>query len=210
MRGFQHTDPNPPTHHARTYHSTHRSHTDVKDSQLMLEEASSMGCSARRILAVGAAAADPYSCWWRWRCCCCCVPAKLGADELSNARLGAKRKHWHCLSMDGNVRAVQVYSKVKPRFFRPAGCFRAGFARPILASLGTAGGESPGDPPPESPRRRPVAGPARSQSRKNRVCFAGDPSGFVVPGRPREPRSARQSFSEKTASLNTTQFPYDK
>ena len=43
-----------------------------------------MGCCTRRILAVGAADADPHSCWWKWRCCCCsccCVPARLGVEE---------------------------------------------------------------------------------------------------------------------------------
>ena len=36
--------------------------------------------STRRILAVGAGAADPRSCWW-WRCCCCCVSARLGVEQ---------------------------------------------------------------------------------------------------------------------------------
>ena len=60
----------------------------------MLEETWSMGCRTRRILAVGAAAADPHCCWWRRRCCCCsccCVPARLGV-ERNTARLGVEEK----------------------------------------------------------------------------------------------------------------------
>ena len=40
------------------------------------------------------------------------------------------------------------------------------------------------------PRPRPVARAARSQSRKNRVSFAGRPSVFAGPSRRRETRSA--------------------
>ena len=70
---------------ARTYIRAHASsHTQNRHryniSQLMLEEPWSMGCCTRRIVTVGAAAADPHSCWWRWRCYCCCVPARLGVE----------------------------------------------------------------------------------------------------------------------------------
>ena len=88
--GFQHTDLHAPTP-VHTYHSTDRTDTDRTPSQLMLEETWSMGCFTRGILAVGAAATDPHSCWWRWRCCCYCVPARLGA-ELHKARLGVEHK----------------------------------------------------------------------------------------------------------------------
>ena len=53
-----------------------------------------MGSCTRRILAVGAAA-NPHSCWWRWRCCCyCCAPARLGVEQkLVVPVSGRKRKH---------------------------------------------------------------------------------------------------------------------
>ena len=54
------------------------------------------------------------------------------------------------------------------------------------------------------PRPRPVAGAARSQSRKNRVSFAGDPSGSAVPSRLRETRSGRQTSEKKKFSQSHT------
>ena len=42
------------------------------------------------------------------------------------------------------------------------------------------------------PRPRPVARAARSQSRTNRISFAGDPCGSAVPSKLRETRSARK------------------
>ena len=52
------------------------------------------------------------------------------------------------------------------------------------------------------PRPRPVARAARSQSRKNRVSFAGRPSVSAVPSRRRETRSAIEiSLKKKVQSI---------
>ena len=45
------------------------------------------------------------------------------------------------------TRYATEYHKVKSCFFRPAGRFRAGLARPMSAPLDSPDGESPGDPP---------------------------------------------------------------
>ena len=42
---------------------------------------------------------------------------------------------------------LDVYNKVKKCFFRPAGRFRDGLARPISSPLALPDGESTGDPP---------------------------------------------------------------
>ena len=83
------------------------------------------------------------------------------------------------------------------------------------ADLGTARlgrrGIARGPTPRESrPRPRPVAGAARSQSRKNRVSFAGDPSDSAVPSMLRETRSAIQSFLKKTRPVDPIHFLYEK
>ena len=52
------------------------------------------------------------------------------------------------------------------------------------------------------PRPRTVVRAARSQSRKNRVSFAGRPSGSAGPSRRRESRSARKtSLKKKVQSM---------
>ena len=60
------------------------------------------------------------------------------------------------------------------------------------------------------PRPRPVARAARSQSRKNRVSFAGRPSVSAVPSRRRETRSATESSSKKMGSVDPIHLPYEK
>ena len=96
-------------------------------------------------------------------------------------------------------------------FFSTGGVFPRG-ARPAhlgAARLGRRGIAREPAPLESRPRPRPVAGAARSQIRKNRVSFAGDPSDSTVPSRLRDTRSARQSFSKKK-SVNPIQFPYEK
>ena len=79
-------------------------------------------------------------------------------------------------------------------FFSTGGVFSL---RPRTADLGAARlgrqgiDRGPvGREPRPRPRPRPVARAARSQSRKNRVSFAGSPSVSAVPSRRRETRSA--------------------
>ena len=54
------------------------------------------------------------------------------------------------------------------------------------------------------PRPRPVARAARSQSRKNRVSFAGRPSVSAWPSRRRETRSATVILEKKRLSRSHT------
>ena len=101
-----------PQRHETVMIETTKRTTQVTWSQRMLEETRSMGCRTRRILPVGAAAADPHSRSWRWRCCCCCVPARLEV-ELSKSRLGDKQK----LALPINGRNYKhrsgIYMKIK-------------------------------------------------------------------------------------------------
>ena len=86
-------------------------------------------------------------------------------------------------------------------------------ARPAdlgAARLGGRGSDRAAAPRESRPRPRPVACVPRVQSRKNRVGFAGDPSGSAVPGRLRKTRSAIQSLSKKTKPVNTIHFPHKK
>ena len=58
------------------------------------------------------------------------------------------------------------------------------------------------------PCPRPVARAARSQSLKNRVSFAGRPSGSAGPSRRRENRSATVIL-EKKSSVDPIHLPYE-
>ena len=64
--------------------------------------------STQRILAVGAAAADPHSCEWRQKCCCCCIPARLRDDVMQVLEL---RKNWPCLSMNSRVNTAHAWDE---------------------------------------------------------------------------------------------------
>ena len=68
-----------------------------------------MGFCVRRILAVvAAAAADPHSCWWSWGWSA--AAAAVSQQGLVELKQGLElSKNWSCLSMDGNVNAVQVH-----------------------------------------------------------------------------------------------------
>ena len=59
------------------------------------------------------------------------------------------------------------------------------------------------------PRPPPVARAVRSQSRKNQVSFAVDPSGAAVPSRLREKPALRDSHSRKKRSVDPIHFPND-
>ena len=97
---------------------------------------------------------------------------------------------------------IRIYTKVILRLFRPAGGFRDGLARQISAPLGSADGESTGDPPVAL-----APWPARCRSRKNRVSFAGHPSGSAGPSRRRETRSLGEISSKKKAQSITHIYP---
>ena len=60
------------------------------------------------------------------------------------------------------------------------------------------------------PRPPPVARAVRSQSRKNRVSFAGRPFVSAVPSRRRETRSVTESSLKKKGSVYPIPFPYEK
>ena len=60
------------------------------------------------------------------------------------------------------------------------------------------------------PRPRPVARAARSQNRKNRVSFAGRPSGSAGPSRQRETRAAREDILEKKRSVDPIELPCEQ
>ena len=99
-----------------------------------------------------------------------------------------------------------MYNKVKSFFFRPAGRFRDGLARQISVPLASADGESTGDPPVASLALVPAPWPARRALKveKNRISFAGHPSGSALPNRRLETRCGKQSSSKK----NVQSIPY--
>ena len=120
--------------------------TQVTLSQLMLEKTWRMGCCTPRILAVGAAAADPRSCWWRWGCCCCCcVPARLGVEHKQGLKLskkptvpvsGGKSKHrsgirsiYQYIYEDANMLACTI--RVLPNTQQPSASMRHAWDRPL-------------------------------------------------------------------------------
>ena len=97
-------------------------------------------------------------------------------------------------------------------FFSTGGVFSRQ-ARPAdldAARLGRRGIARWPAPHESRPRPSPVAGAVRSQSRKNRVSFAGDPSDSAVPSRLRETQSAIHSSSKNKMSVNPMQFPCEK
>ena len=102
-----------------------------------------------------------------------------------------------------------LHNKVRLFFFRPAGRFRDRLARQISAPLGSYDGESTGDPPVASLALALGPWPARrAQSRKNRVSFAGRPSGSAGPSRRRETRSATVIL-EKKCRVDPIHLPYE-
>ena len=99
-------------------------------------------------------------------------------------------------------------SQSKIVFFSTGGLFSR---RPRKADLGAARLGRRGidrGPASREPRPRPVARAARSQSRKNRVSFAGRPSGSAGPSRRRETRSATVIL-EKKGSVDPIHLPYE-
>ena len=118
-----------------------------------------------------------------------------------------------CVTTRGTPHSLKgaSYNKVKSSFFFWAGPFRDGLARPISAPLASDDGEPTGDPPvaKSCPRPLPVARTARSQSRRNRVSFAGRPSNFMGPRRRRETRSATEISSSNRSSVYPIHLPYE-